>query len=193
MGVKLTPIRKIPNGKNSAFRFGIRTTDFTKVLRRVLYTPQKNIYNRKLLNRLNSTHIAIWYMDDGGLSQKRRGGRILSNELMLNTHTSKENNQILIDYFREVWGVRFNQYKNGGHYRLACGTKEARKFISIVKPSMIDIKCMKHKLNVKPLIFKCYSSEVEPSGSKWETPHRIGDEDMVWSTQQCVAVKTGRA
>ena len=49
-----------------------------------------------MLNRLNALGIAIWYMDDGGLSQKKRNGVVHANELMLNTGLSKENNQIII-------------------------------------------------------------------------------------------------
>ena len=41
-------------------------------------------------------------MDDGGLSQKKRNGVIYANELMLNTGLQKDDNQIIIDYFKEV-------------------------------------------------------------------------------------------
>ena len=37
----------------------------------------------------------------------------------------------IIDYFKQVWDVSFTQVKNKGHYRLRCGTKEARKFLKI--------------------------------------------------------------
>ena len=109
----------------------------------------KNIYNRKLLNRLSAIHVAIWYMDDGGLSQKKRNGTIQANDLMLNTHTIQENNQVIIDYFKQVWDVSFTQVKNKGHYRLRCGTKEARKFLNIVREFVSQVPSMAHKLNVK--------------------------------------------
>jgi len=151
IGVKVLPIRYRDNNGYGAYLFGISTCRFTKLLRRIMYTPTKNYYSRKLLNRLEAIHIAIWYMDDGGLSQKKRNGKVYANELTLNTYTSKENNQILIDYFKDVWNINFNQYRNKGKYRLSCSTKEARKFISIVYPYVSKIECMKHKLNVKPL------------------------------------------
>lgn len=149
LGIKVHPIRYKNNNNYSSYTFNVAKTPFSKLLRRILYKPKKDYYNRKLLNRLEAIHIAIWYMDDGGLAQKKKNGIIYANELILNTYTSKANNQILIDYFKEVWSVSFNQYKNKSLYRLACGTKEARKFISIVEPFMISISCMKHKLNIK--------------------------------------------
>lgn len=138
------------NNGFDAYRVYVNTTKWGKCLRKVLYKDgAKNIYNRKLLNRLSPIHIAIWYMDDGGLSQKKRNGVVHANELMINTHTTRENNQILIDYFLEVWGVRFTQVLNRGHYRLRCGTKEARKFIDIVREYVSQVPSMAHKLNIK--------------------------------------------
>lgn len=75
---------------------------FMKMFRRILYKPNKRIAQRKLLNRLTPLGLAIWYMDDGGLSQKKRNGVIYANELMLNTWLQKDDNQIIIDYFKEV-------------------------------------------------------------------------------------------
>lgn len=143
-----------PRYKNNngfdAYTTYISATKWGKLLRKILYSSgEKNIYNRKLLNRLEEVHLAIWYMDDGGLSQKIRNGKIHANELMLNTHTTKENNQIVIDYFKEKWCINFSQVKNRGSYRLRCGTKEARKFLNIVREYVSQVPSMAHKLNIK--------------------------------------------
>jgi len=149
-GVKCSDIVYKNNNGFDACRVYINTTKWGKCLWRILYkTGTKNIYNRKLLNRLSPIHIAIWYMDDGGLSQKKRDGVVCANELMLNTHTTRENNQILIDYFLEVWGISFTQVLNRGRYRLRCGTKEARKFLDIVREYVSQVPSMAHKLNIK--------------------------------------------
>lgn len=133
-----------------AYYIYINTTKWGKLLRRILYKDGfKNIYNRKLLNRLDPIHLAIWYMDDGGLSQKKRNGKVCSNDLMINTHTTKENNQIIINYFKEVWNINFTQVKNRGYYRLRCGTKEARKFLEITREYVCQIPSMAHKINIK--------------------------------------------
>ena len=149
-GVKCSEPQYKDNNGFDSYLVHINTTRWGKFLRKFLYKDgYKNIYNRKLLNRLNAEHIAIWYMDDGGLSQKKRDGVVHANELILNTHTTKENNQVLIDYFKEVWGIQFSQVKNKGHYRLRCGTKEARKFLNIVREYVSQIPSMAHKLNIK--------------------------------------------
>lgn len=151
-GVNCFDIKEFDNSGYVGYRMRIKKERYTKLYRNILYSKgYKDYYRTKLLKKLQPVHIAIWYMDDGGLSQKKRNGKIHANDLMLNTHTTKENNQILIDYFKETWGVSFTQAKNKNHYRLRCGTREARKFIDIVKPYVSQVKCMSHKLNIKPL------------------------------------------
>lgn len=72
---------------------------FIKVLRRVLYPKgRKNIANRKLLNRLTALGVAIWYMDDGCINQRKD----FSFYVRISTCLSKEDNQIIIDYFKEA-------------------------------------------------------------------------------------------
>lgn len=175
----------VPNGEikffdNSGFpgcKLYVNVSRWGKLLRRFLWKDgYKNIYNRKLLNRLDPIHIAIWYMDDGGLSQKKKNGIICANDLMLNTHTTIENNNILIDYFIEVWGVKFTQVKNKGHYRLRCGTHQARIFLDIVREYVSQIPSMSHKLNIKPLSPKNW----EVHSSEWKRiASRILDDDIV--------------
>lgn len=141
----------VSNGGYGAYEFRTYTHEFIKQMRKYMYTPYKNIANRKQLNKFNALGLCIWYLDDGGLSQvKDKNGKIKSNTLMLNTMLSKEENQIIIDYFLEVWGIQFRQCKNHNKYRLECGTKEARKFIDIIYPYAKDIPSMQYKLNVKP-------------------------------------------
>ena len=149
-GMKCGDIKFKNNNGFPAYEVYISVTRWGKLLRSFLYQDgYKNIYKRKLLNRLSPVHLAIWYMDDGGLSQKKRDGKVYANELMINTHTTRENNQVIIDYFNQVWGISFTQVKNRGHYRLRCGTKEARKFLEIVREYVCQIPSMAHKLNVK--------------------------------------------
>lgn len=150
VGVKCNDPKIIDNSGYDGCCTYVNTTKWGKLLRRVIHGQgYKNIYNRKLLNRLDEIHIAIWYMDDGGLSQKKHKGVVHANELFLNTHTTKENNQVIIDYFYDRWGVKFGQVKNKNHYRLRCGTIEARKFLNIVREYVSQVPSMSHKLNIK--------------------------------------------
>lgn len=120
---------------------------FIKVLKRVMYKPHKTI-NRKLLNRLDALGVAIWYMDDGHINfKKRKNGYISSIYIKISTCQSKENNQVIINYFKEVWNISFYQFSEGrSTYSLCCGTKEANKFIDIVKPHVLQIPSMWYKI-----------------------------------------------
>lgn len=120
---------------------GLRISKTNPIFRKIhksLYKDGKKLISREILNTFGKKALAIWYMDDGGMGVKRRNGKIHAFELFLNTHISKEDNQIIIDYFNEVWDIKFSSVKNKGHYRLRCGTREGRKFISLVEPYILE-------------------------------------------------------
>lgn len=149
-GLKCSPVTKFDNNGYGAYRFSTGSTKYTKHLRRILYTPQKDWYNRKILDKMDEKSLAIWYMDDGSISSQKRDGKVVRSILTISTCTSKENNQILIDYLQERWGVKFGQRKMKNSYALVCSTREARKFISIVEETVREVPSMIYKLNVKP-------------------------------------------
>lgn len=149
-GINTTDIYYVSNNGCGAYEFRTFSHNFIKEMRIYMYTPYKNIVNIKQLNKFNELGLCIWYLDDGGISQvKGKNGKIKSNTLMLNTMLSKEENQIIIDWFLNKWGIKFRQCKNHNYYRLECGTKEARKFIELIKPYAEQIPSMEYKLKVK--------------------------------------------
>ena len=123
---------------------------FIKVLRRVFYKPFKNIGNRKLLNRLNPLGIAIWYMDDGHINiRKSKNGKIHGFYIKISTCEPKEEVQIIIDYFKEVYNINFYMFHEGSKedsYSLCCGTKEGLKFINLVKEYVNQVPSMRKKI-----------------------------------------------
>lgn len=122
---------------------------FIKVLRRIVYKPFKKLGNRKLLNRLSAREIAIWYMDDGHINYRRTNNKVHGFYIKIATCLPKEELQIIIDYFKEVWDIQFYMFHEGkkeNSYSLCCGTKEGIKFINIVKPYVEQIPSMKHKI-----------------------------------------------
>lgn len=123
---------------------------FIKVLRRVFYKEKKIVENRKLLNRLDAMGIAIWYMDDGHINlRKDSNGRPMGFYIKISTCEPKEEVQVIIDYFKEVWGINFYMFHEGkkeDSYSLCCGTKEGLKFISLVKPYVEQIPSMQYKV-----------------------------------------------
>jgi hypothetical protein len=122
---------------------------FIKVLRRVCYKEKKIIGNRKLLNRLGAREIAIWYMDDGHINIRKDKGRPCGFYIRISTCEPKDEVQIIIDYFREVWDINFYMFHEGKQkdsYSLCCGTKEGLKFIELVKPYVSQVPSMIHKI-----------------------------------------------
>ena len=149
-GVNCTLPYYVSNNGYGAYEFRTYNSKFLKTLRKVLYNPKKRL-TRKLLNRLTPLGIAIWYMDDGSISNyKDSGGTIKSSILTISTCLTKEENQVIIDYFQEVWGIRFGQRKMKNSFALCCRTKEARKFLKVIEPYVLQVECMKYKLSVKP-------------------------------------------
>lgn len=127
----------------------LNTMPFVKVLRRVFYKPYKHIGNRKLLNRLDAKGIAIWYMDDGHINYRKTNGKVHGFYIKIATCLPKEELQIIIDYFKDVWNIEFYMFHEGkkkDSYSLCCGTKEGIKFINIVRPYVEQVPSMIHKI-----------------------------------------------
>lgn len=121
--------------------------DFIKTLRRVMYKPKKIIGNRKILNRINALGVAIWYMDDGHINIRKTGDKVHGFYIKIATCEPIEQVQVIVDYFKEVWDVAFYPFKEGKNtYSLCCGTKEGLKFIDIVKPYVMQVPSMIHKI-----------------------------------------------
>jgi len=122
-------IRYVQDG----IQIAIGNNKLFSIYRKWLYTGNsKTISN--VLKYLNLQSVAIWYMDDGSLTAKKKDGKIHGYELTLNTYVSKEENQLIIDWFKSTYDIHFTQTKGKGKYRLRMGTKEARRFIQLIKP-----------------------------------------------------------
>jgi hypothetical protein len=108
-------------------------------LYQLFYEPggEKRV-TRKVLDYLDPRGIAIWYMDDGSVSAKRRRGKVHAYELRLNTYLPRDENELIIQYFAQVWGVRFGLNLSKGRWRLRMGTRQARQFAQLVAPYIIS-------------------------------------------------------
>lgn len=128
----------------------LNTIPFIKVLRRIFYKPTKILGNRKLLNRLDAKGIAIWYMDDGHINiRKDKDGRPMGFYIKIAICLPKDELQIIINYFKEVWDINFYMFHEGkkeDSFSLCCGTKEGLKFINIVKKYVLQVPSMVHKI-----------------------------------------------
>lgn len=124
-----------------------RLVPLTRVMVKRCYRNNTKTITREFLEHLTLQGIAIWFMDDGSKSFKRRGGRIHAVEVTLNTYLPREENEIIISYFKERWGIQWGLNKSKGTYRLRMGTHEARKFFNLIKPFIVD--SMKYKIDLQ--------------------------------------------
>lgn len=148
-GLKTYTSSKGYNKGKTVYYTQLNIIPFVKVLRRVIYKPKKTIGNRKLLNRLSAREIAIWYMDDGHINYRKTNGKIHGFYIKIATCLPKEELQVIIDYFKEIWNIQFYTFHEGkkdNSYSLCCGTKEGIKFINIIKKYVEQVPSMKHKI-----------------------------------------------
>ena len=90
-----------------------------------------------------------YYMDDGHINYRKANGKVHGFYIKIATCIPKEELQIIIDYFKEVWNIEFYMFHEGkkeNSYSLCCGTKEGIKFINIVKPYVEQVPSMIHKI-----------------------------------------------
>lgn len=106
----------------------------TRVLVDKLYRGGTKTITRKFLNLLTPQGIAIWFMDRGAKSFKKKNGNVHALEVTLNTYISKEENEIIVSYFSEVWGFKWGLNRSNGAYRLRMGTKEGKRFLAFISP-----------------------------------------------------------
>jgi len=127
------------SGKFRSLGFRTKTLEFAKLLRRILYKNGKKTLSRKILNRLSPEHIAIWWMDDGtkGTKYNKNTGNIKACVYRLCLCTSREQCQIVIDWFREVYNINFGITKEKNNFSITCGTKEGKKLSDILRPHII--------------------------------------------------------
>ncbi len=119
----------------------------TRVMVKRCYRDNIKTVSQNFLQYLTLQGIAIWFMDDGSKSFKKKDGRVHAVEVTLNTYLSKEENETIIAYFAERWDVNWGLNKSKGSFRLRMGTHEARKFFGLLEPYIIP--SMKYKVDLQ--------------------------------------------
>jgi hypothetical protein len=141
------PIHAFNNSGYPGVRLETRDHPKLRAIYRWFYKNGEREFSWKVLRYLTPIGIAIWYMDDGSLSFKRRDGKIHGREIHLNTYCSLEEAQTIQDYFRTVWGISWTIVANKGWFRLRMGAQEAQKFFKIIEPYVIPDMRYKVDLN----------------------------------------------
>lgn len=122
-----------------------------KEIRDLLYPNGKKEITQEILNYLTPLSIALWWMDDGNLIQKKqKNGMPGPYMLRLYTYSSKEENELIKNYFLETYNMEWNVVhadgdKTGTQFMLRCGQTEGRKFLNIIRNEVKKVPCMAYK------------------------------------------------
>ncbi|MCW6036578.1 DNA endonuclease [Spirulina subsalsa FACHB-351] len=110
----------------------------TRILMQKLYRGSGGkVITPQFLEELTPQGVAIWFLDCGSKTFKKRQGKIHALEVYLNTNLPKSENETIVKYFLENWGVQWglsSQNKRTGCYRLRIGTKGGQAFLSQLAP-----------------------------------------------------------
>lgn len=116
-----------------------RVCDSFKDIFSNLFANGEKRITREYLESLTPLSIAVWYMDDGSLIHHYGKEKSIS----LSTHAySKEENETIIEYFKDVHDIQFKMYydKRCGKYSIGASRKEDRtRFLELVSPYVIDL------------------------------------------------------
>lgn len=142
-----TSTRGFNTGKTVCYT-QLNVIPFIKLLRKIMYKPVKNY--SKLINRIDERGLAIWYMDDGHLNNRKYSdGTYHGYYIKISTCLSKEQCDTIIKAIKDKFDIQFYTFHEGrkdDSFSLCCGTKEARKFIKLVKPYVMQIPSMLYKV-----------------------------------------------
>ena len=115
-----------------------------------LYKDGKKRYNAQVLSYLTPHGIAIWYMDDGtGRVNRNKDGVITSCSTSIATMCSREEVDLIIDYFAKehgiVWKARFDKRRpEDKAWFIEANTAESRQFAALIEPHIHE--SMQYKL-----------------------------------------------
>ncbi len=147
-GIKYYISKKGYNTNKTVCYTQLNTIPFIKLLRKIMYRPIKNY--SKLINRIDERGLAIWYMDDGHLNNRKYSdGTYHGYYIKISTCLPKEQCDIIIKTIKDKFNISFYTFHEGkkeDSFSLCCGTLEAKKFIKIVKPYVEQIPSMLYKV-----------------------------------------------
>lgn len=112
-----------------------------------LYATGKKVITRKVLDFLSDEGLAYWFMDDGsGTLCKSSRGYSSGCMVRLSTYCSKEEAEVISDYFRDKYGLtcKFDVDKRNNKYSIRFGTLDSKKFVEIVAPYIVP--SMRYKI-----------------------------------------------
>lgn len=130
----------------NGIQFSVSDASTFKHWRKWYYPEGKKRITQQLLNRLTKQAIAFWFCDDGSMSfKKRKNGSIAAVDCTISTYCSDAETDLIIDYFKTVWGMRLTKKRNKKLYSVRFGTKEGRTFVALFGDFIPE--CMSYKIS----------------------------------------------
>ena len=145
---------------------------YFKILRRWLY-PNKYAY----LKYLTPHALAIWYMDDGSIIANNRYPDGSCSSCRTNIHTgckSREDAQVICDYFKDTWDIKFTPFNEKGTYSVRCFHKEGKKFHELIHQYIIP--SMEYK---QRFYYTRAHSPLEDKGDDIVSSHGKKDHEVI--------------
>ena len=137
------------------YRFRRQSNSFL-YFRELMYPNNKKIITREILDLMTPLSIALWWLDDGCLTEKytyKNGNKIKCGyTLRLFTYMSKEENEIIQKYFLDKYDMKWNvvpadNAKDESQWMIRCGVNEGRKFLNIIRDVVLkNVPTMSYKV-----------------------------------------------
>lgn len=118
-----------------------------KALRRTIYVPKKT-FTRNLLNWLDEKGLAIWFMDDGHINVNTSEQRSSTQHtIKISTCVDLDTANMMIEYFKEIWNIKFRLLKEKTNYSLATSSEQdCENFVKIIKPYILQVPSLLYKI-----------------------------------------------
>ena len=138
------------NSGYAGIKFTSKSYKFLRLYNKTLYKDKEKVITPKHLKSVGDIGLAILYMDDGSLYVKKTTkGVPHAYEMVISLYFKKEQQVMdIIHFIKQTYGVIFTVKRNKGRFSIRCGTKEARKFIEIVKPFVSQVPSLRYKIEM---------------------------------------------
>ena len=128
-------VKDINNNGYPGCIYTIGRTAVLKPLYELFYVNgKKSIANPEIINNLTPEALALWWMDDGCLSMKKRNGKIVARQGFINTYLPLEENLYLIQLLNAKFNLNLKNVKDRKAYRIRLNTTDCKQLIEIIKP-----------------------------------------------------------
>lgn len=128
-------VKDINNNGYPGCIYTIGRTAVLKPLYELFYVNgKKSISNPEIINNLTPEALALWWMDDGCLSMKKRNGKIVARQGFISTYLPLEENLYLIQLLNAKFNLNLKNVKDRKAYRIRLNTTDCKQLIEIIKP-----------------------------------------------------------